>query len=400
MATTTFNAGASAAGFFYQSRLALLLCMDYVNRDSGVEVAIERLDDVSFERHGSAIDLLQTKHHIDRVAGLTDYSADFWKTIRVWAEAISADPSLPSRSRMALVTTGTAPAGSVAALLLPAAAYPPGSKREPKLAAERLTAVAEASINQDLKKAFAAFLGLSERMRASLLSAVEILDRQPLVTDVDALLEDALRMLAPRGKARLAREMLEGWWWPIVCRAIVQSPTQVIAIADIENKLDDIREMLKRESLTADFEEAEPSDAELSGYDAFPFIDQLKLIGMGGNKIQWAKRDYYRAFAQRSKWTRERAVFDGELARFEAQLIEEWQPRFRSMSESHEVAPSDCPTLKQAAQDLYYWVETEARFPFRTLHSRSLNVGSYHILANDVRVGWHRDFASLLPKEA
>jgi hypothetical protein len=40
----------SAAGFFYQVRLALLLCMDYVNRDSGVEVAVERLDDVSFER--------------------------------------------------------------------------------------------------------------------------------------------------------------------------------------------------------------------------------------------------------------------------------------------------------------------------------------------------------------
>lgn len=46
----TFSAGMSAAGFFYQVRLALLLCMDYVNRDSGVEVAVERLDDVSFER--------------------------------------------------------------------------------------------------------------------------------------------------------------------------------------------------------------------------------------------------------------------------------------------------------------------------------------------------------------
>jgi hypothetical protein len=400
LAATTFNAGASAAGFFYQSRLALLLCMEYVNRDSGVEVAVERLDDVSFERHGSAIDLLRTKHHIDRVADLTDYSADIWKTIRVWAEVVAADPSLPSRARLALVTTGTAPPASVAALLLPASAYAADGKRNPKLASERLTQIAETSTNQELKKAFAAYLNLSERMRASLLSAVEILDRQPLVTDVDALLEDALRMLAPRGKAHLAREMLEGWWWPVVCRAIIQSPAQPIAIADIENKLDEIREMLKRDSLTADFEEAEPSAAELAGYDAFPFINQLKLIGMGGTKIQWAKRDYYRAFSQRSKWTREHAVFDGELARFEAQLIEEWQPRFGSMLESHEAAPSDCATLKQAGQDLYYWVETEARFPFRTLQSRSLNVGSYHILANDIRVGWHRDFETLMKKKS
>jgi len=101
----------SAAGFFYQARLALLLCMDYVNRDSGVEVAVERLDDVSFERDGTPIELLQTKHHVARVAELTDHSPDLWKTFRIWAEAVEADPSLPSRTRMALITTGSAPAG-------------------------------------------------------------------------------------------------------------------------------------------------------------------------------------------------------------------------------------------------------------------------------------------------
>jgi hypothetical protein len=388
----------SAAGFFYQARLALLLCMNYVNRDSGVEVAVERLDDVSFERDGTPIELLQTKHHVSRVAELTDHSPDLWKTLRIWAEAVEADPSLPSRTRMALITTGSAPAGSAASLLFPSGKYRKDEKREPKEAADRLTVVAETSANQQLKPAFAAFLALAPNMRASLLSAVEILDQQPLLTDVDTLLEEALRMLAPRGKVQIAREMLEGWWWPIICRAIIQSPAAAIAIADIENKLDDIREMMRRDGLTADFEDAEPSDAEMAGYEAFPFIDQLKLIGTGGNRIQWAKRDFYRAFAQRSKWTREHAVFDGEIARFEAQLVEEWEPRFSTMADAHRAAPEDCPTLRQAGQDLYYWVETEARFPFRTLLSRSLNVGSYHILANGIRIGWHRDFASLLPK--
>ena len=373
--------------------------MDHVNRDSGVEVSVERLDDVTFEQHGSPTDLLQTKHHIDRVADLTDHSSDLWKTLRVWAEATANDPSLPSRARMALITTGDAPAGSVAALLLPRASYPAGKRREPKMAAQRLAFVAATSKNQELQKAFAAFLALSEKMRASLLSAVEILDQQPLITDLDALLDDALRMLAPKSKVSIAREMLEGWWWPVICRAIIQSPAQTIAIADIENKLDEIREMLKRDGLTSDYEQAEPTDAELAGYDAFPFISQLKLVGMGGNRIQYAKRDYYRAFAQRSKWTREQAVFDGEIARFEAQLVEEWEPRFSAMTDAHGSPPSDCPTLQQAGQELYHWVETDARFPFRTLQSRSLNVGSYHMLANDVRVGWHRDFATLVAKE-
>ena len=44
---------------------------------------------------------------------------------------------------------------------------------------------------------------------------------------------------------------------------------------------------------------------------------------------------------------------------------------------------------------LYGWVETDARFPLRTTTSRFLNVGSYHILADDLRVGWHRDYETL-----
>lgn len=53
-----------------------------------------------------------------------------------------------------------------------------------------------------------------------------------------------------------------------------------------------------------------------------------------------------------------------------------------------------CPdaALREAGQKLYGWVETDARFPMRTTVSRFLNVGSYHILADGLRVGWHPDF--------
>jgi hypothetical protein len=51
--------------------------------------------------------------------------------------------------------------------------------------------------------------------------------------------------------------------------------------------------------------------------------------------------------------------------------------------------------LREAGQKLYGWVEAEARFPIRTAVSRFLNVGSYHILADDLRVGWHRDYLTV-----
>jgi hypothetical protein len=64
------------------------------------------------------------------------------------------------------------------------------------------------------------------------------------------------------------------------------------------------------------------------------------------------------------------------------------------MCERHTDTAPDAAELREAGQEVLHWVETEARFPFRTLVKRFLNVGSYHMLANAFRVGWHRDFTT------
>ena len=269
------------------------------------------------------------------------------------------------------------------------------SKRSPEAANELLTGVAQTSKNEGLAPAFAAFLALAEPMRSALLSAVDILDNQPLITDLDGELEHALRLVAPGGKAAAAREMLEGWWWPRVCAALTANPPAAIPIGAVEAKLDDIRDQLKRDVLVVDFEDAEPGEVEIAEYEGFQFVRQLQVIGLGGNRLRFAKRDYYRAFVQRSKWTREHVVLDEELKNFEQRLIEEWEPRFAAMCDAHESSDADEVKLKQDAQQLYHWVETDARFSFRSLTAKFLNVGSYHILANNLRVGWHKDYVTL-----
>jgi hypothetical protein len=394
----TFTAAASAAGYFYQARLALARCIPYVNSESVIEVSIERLDDIAFESNGTPLELLQTKHHIDRVGSLSDASPDLWKTLRVWAEVASSDPSSPSRTRLLLITTGSAPDGSAASHLRPNAAYSSGFVRNPKHAQEILSEVASKSRNEALRPAFEAFLALTPQMRSSLLSAIEVIDQHPLLSDLDAVIEAELRLVAPRGKAASARELLEGWWWPRVCKALMASPTEAIPIASLEAKVDDIRDMLKRDALIADFEHADPTDADVAALEGFRFVKQLRVIGLGGNRISFAKRDYYRAFAQRSKWTREHVVLDEELEKFQARLIEEWEPHFGAMCEGIQAAEDEA-TLQQAGQQVYQWVETEARFPFRSLSARFLNVGSYNMLANDLRVGWHKNYLKLCAED-
>ena len=231
-------------------------------------------------------------------------------------------------------------------------------------------------------------------MRKALVGAIEIIDGAPLISDMESLAEGRLRMIASRGKAALAREQLEGWWWPRICAALQAETPGTISILEIEQKLDDIRESLKRDALPFDMEDAEPSQKELDILDEMRFVRQLQCIGIGANRLQYAKRDFYRASVQRSQWARQKLLVDDEVGRFDRALFEEWQPRFDQMRDGLSERSQET-VVREAGHKLYGWVETDARFPLRTTVSRFLNVGSYHILADDLRVGWHRDYGSL-----
>ena len=387
---TVHSAAQSAAGYLYQARLALVEALRYVYVDSGIEIAVEKFDDVSFEKDGSPLELLQAKHHLKKSGDLTDSSVDLWKTLRVWAEAAKADPSLPGRTRFALVTTAVAPTGSAASYLRPADV----GNRDCAKAEAILLEAASASKNKTLANAIAAFSALTPEMRKALVAAIEIIDGAPLIADMESLIEERLRFIAPRGKATLAREQFEGWWWPQICAALQVGKPGTIHVLEVEQKLDDIRDSLKRDALPFDMEDVDPPQKELDALDEMRFVRQLRSVGIGASRLQFAKRDFYRASTQRSQWARQNLLFDDEVGRFDKTLVEEWQPRFAQMCDG---LPEGCddPALREAGHKLYGWVETDARFPLRTTTSRFLNVGSYHILADDLRVGWHRDYETV-----
>ena len=390
MTRVPHSAPEAAAGYLYQVRLALLEALRYAYQESGIEIAVEKLDDVSFEKNGAPLELLQTKHHLQKIGDLTDKSVDLWKTLGNWALSIVADPSLPRRSRFALITTSQAPTESASAYLRPSAT----NGRDPKIAEAKLLAAAEDSTNRNLTNAFTAFTALTPEMRKALVHSIEILDCAPLIADMDSAIEQRLRMIAPRGKATLAREQLEGWWWPRVCTALQDEASSSISVLELESKLDEIRDGLRREALPFDMRDVDPPQEELDALDEMCFVRQLQSIGITAQRLQFAKRDFYRASSQRSHWARQNLVFDSEVGQFDRNLIEEWQPRFAQMCDALPVGSQE-RAVCHAGQELYGWVETGARFPLRTTVSRFLNVGSYHILADELRVGWHRDYQSI-----
>lgn len=377
------EAVASALGYLFQCRYALLAGLKAVRDTPQLLISIEKFDDVAFETKGEPTDLIQTKHHIDRRGDLSDRSVDLWKTVAVWLDHIAQDIEAPFRMRFVLLTTANAPDNSAASLLRM-------RNRNEAAADKLLMAAAKATKNQKILNTCSAYAALPEQVRLNLLKSVMILDGSPNIIDVREEIARELHHAVPRDHIEKLVERLEGWWFGAVIRAMGSGAPAAIPVTAIELRVDELREEFKRDALPVDYKTAVPPQTVIAELDKRPFVRQLRKIEIGPKRIEYAIRDYYRASEQRSRWAREDLLIDDELEHYERDLTEAWEPRHAAIVEEAESAqPEDKIAL---GQTLFKWAEQDANFPLRTIRERFLTHGSYHILANSYTVGWHPDF--------
>jgi hypothetical protein len=138
------------------------------------------------------------------------------------------------------------------------------------------------------------------------------------------------------------------------------------------------------------------ASVDASGYQDRPFVHQLRLIEIGNARIFHAIRNFFRAFEQRSRWIREDLLLVGELERYEDRLIEEWDILFEQMRDELGDSASE-HAKKEAANTLYKWVETATHQQIRPgVTEPSISRGTYQLLSDSQRVGWHLEFKERL----
>lgn len=377
-----YDASASATGYLFQCRYALLLGLQAIATRPELLLNIEKFDDISFSDGEVSVAQIQAKHHVSKKGDLTDASEDLWSTLRVWSEQVATEHEKVFQTAFILATTATAPTGSAASFLRAA-------ERDPEEARTLLLSVAATSKNKKNAPAYLAFTTLSEPLQQGLLNAVSILDRSANITDVWDELCRTVRLVVPKEHVEKLVERLEGWWFGLVTRILLSGSE--VPVLTIDSKLDELREEFSRSRLPVEFADAQPPIPIIAALDKRPFVEQLRRVNVGPQRIEWAIRDYYRASEQRSKWAREKLTLDGEVEQYEQNLIEAWQPRFAAMVDN---LPDICNEKIKAASGrmLYQWAEQEALLPLRLLTQRFLTHGSFHILANRHVVGWHPEF--------
>jgi len=163
----------------------------------------------------------------------------------------------------------------------------------------------------------------------------------------------------------------------------------VISGADLESELEDLREQFRLDNLPIDF--AEESLPDSNAYRESKFVLQLQHIKVTSTRISLAMLDYYRAARQRGRWIDDQLIHGAELKKFERRLRETWLELFEA--EKQECDGSNKPRTgrkvyeRTLAQQILLRPGCTEPFILR---------GSYHILADQVKIGWHPDFAILM----
>lgn len=390
MNVNPFSAVDASLGYLYQVRAALLWSLQRLRADQVFQVSVETIDDVAFESAGGEPSaLLQTKHHRNRAAALTDASPDLWKTLRVWFEGF-ASGLVPSSATLCLVTTGTAVDGSAASKLRLCS-------RDVVAARQMLDATATTSTNAVNAAAYALYKQATGAERDALLDRVVVIDAAPTIADLDESLRKEVFWAVERAHQTPFLDRLEGWWFRRVIRQLTNGSQERIGSIEIETQMAELREQFHQESLPIDEDLLDFSldDATEQAHAQHSFVKQIEIVAAGKRRVASAIRDYYRAYEQRSRWLREDLIVGMDLRRYEKRLIEEWETVFEAMKDELGEASAE-DAKKSAARSVLAWAE-RAALPIRPgVTEPFLCRGSLHMISDDGRIGWHPNFRELL----
>ena len=372
-------------GYLYQVRYALALLLE--NDNSDCQISIEKFDDVAFSEDDIPIQLIQLKHHIQHQGNLADASTDMWRTIKVWLDAISETPDILDGTNFLIITTATAPIDSAAFLLKK------DSNRNPDTAYQKLKTVCFSSVNQAHQRYYDAFREAGEDTVKQLIRQIYIIDCASNIIDVEKDILKHIRYSCIPKHQKMIYERLEGWWFKKAIDALCCDTPVFVNQNQVRSFIVSVSQEYADDNLPIDILDID--DLQESNFSANEkiFHEQLKLICLGNHRMQLALRDYYRAFRQRASWVRNDLLYVNELGQYEQRLIDEWEHAFAAMEET--LSETNNATEEEKAK--------EGRQLFSDIEKRDIRIrpkcqeafimrGSYHILANQLKIGWHVDF--------
>ncbi|MGI6235720.1 MAG: ABC-three component system protein [Christensenellales bacterium] len=387
------DASGQMAGYLYQILAALYLLLD--SRESDAQICIEKFDDIAFVEQDEPIIMVQTKHQLYRAGNLSDTSVDLWRTIKSWCDSINGSPTHLRDTYFVILTTAVSRENTAAYFLGKHAS------RNPNKAKRLLIGTASAAGVQANEKFYSAFLKLSPELQDNLIRNIYIYDNFQNINNLKTEIMSYVRYATlPKFEEKVYDSVL-GWWIRAIIECLSSQEPVFINRIQLQQVIFDIGSGYKTDSLPIDIDFTyDPSDLELNELisENRIFIEQLKLISLSSERLRRCIREYYNAFRQRSLWVREQLLLANELQDYEATLIDEWNRLFTIMKEDLADYGEELTEQQKTKTGRALFGDIEnLNLPIRERVTQPFIMrGSYHDLANRMRVGWHIDFMERL----
>jgi hypothetical protein len=391
------SAEAAALGFYYQAFFALLTLLG--QETDNAAVGIEQLDDVDLKVDGHSL-LFQLKHSIsDAPPPISLKSKALWKTVKVWVDIL---PELTlSETTLHLVTVAElgpdSPLKALTDLASERTELVEAMAQEAQRVLDARAVAAKAGKllpHADRVDGCLAFLALTETQRLNLMRRTVI---QPGSFAVDAIEDNVaehLKLLPPDQRPAVAMRLVE-WWDRQIVYSLCGKRARVISRSELQHQISAIVSDMEQDKLLPDFELASPpNDYQPDGMLA----RQVQLVNGKTSDLSKAIREEWKAREQRAKWINGSPAMAVTINDYDLVLEEHWSDRHCQMVE-------DCAGLGQEEKcqpglKILRWTHEEAPGAVRPI-AQGWNAayyvrGSYQVLAIDLKVGWHADYAKLL----
>lgn len=382
------DASASLIGYIYQLRYALKVLLS--SDDPERVLVLEKYDDIAIFDGHQPTRFIQLKHHRGVSGSLADRSTDLWRTIASWIDSVADNQNLLAHAVFSIVTTAQASEGSIAAML-----RQPVTRDKADTVYNNLHAIASEGGNKEHASFYKKFMDADSSIVKSIIKSTQVFDKQPDIEDCAREIKQLLHFCCAPQFVDDVFSQLEGYWFEECISALSTQGYTLPSRGRVLSEIRRIAEGFAEDNLPTDLDDLQVEGLVLSDDGSKLFQRQLNAIGAGARRIDLAKKDYYKASVHRSRWLQHGSLLlPEELDRYDSRLVDEWEHRFAAMEDDLGQG-ADEDDKRRAGQALLRELE-KLNCPIREKCTHAFIMrGSFHILANIPRIGWHIDFETL-----
>ena len=356
----------------------------------GNEVEFEGLDDLSVKTTDGHLTLCQAKSALESNP-LTDRAVALWKCLANWAETVSREKLTAENLRLIFYVSNPVPTGAWATSF--------DHARNDSEADKAMAHVRDvlwgpaprfplkASVAKELAPEAERFFGASDDVRRTVVRAFTI---EVVKIDIHADLATVVQFVDPRRHADVLNHAC-AWTKRRVDELIAEKKPARISSDEFRREMVAYIRKFNERAILRTFAPAGPSQQEAEQLKLRTFVRQLEFLNLDYADQLEAISDFYRAAIDRTQLGDSGEIHPSSFDELDSTLTRSW----KNISRQQEIALKGRPDEERG--EMVYRECVKQRIPVENQQPADHFIpGCYHLLAEDVKLGWHPSYESLL----